>query len=241
VPIIAGLEPVSVSDIGEAGCVLAAGGGPIEVDSGGDIVHTLGLNDTGESFLVFGNAPGSSGNPALPSSCQSLQCRFAMRPSARNVGPGGAPYYFDPDVAIGYDYVLESGPNFASVSVPEQLPLGDDTFLLEVGQASFELLAGEQFDFTAIDDMGISEFTIRDIDPAEALDLDDPLAFVTGVTFVAQAEAEVTMTAIVPEPSGTVLAAAALSALLGLRRIGRRRRGVRSDHGRLRATICTGS
>jgi len=148
-----------------------------------------------------------------------------MIPSARNVGPGGAPYYFDPDVAIGYDYVLESGPNFASVTVPEQLPLGDDTFLLEVGQASFVLLAGEQFDLTAIDALGVAAFTIRDIDAAEGLDPDNPLAFVTGVTFVEEDEAEVTMTSIVPEPSSTVQILLGVTTLLALRRCKERRGG----------------
>lgn len=111
--------------------------------------------------------------------------------------------YVDPEIAIGYDYATDGGPNFAAVYIPTPLPGGDAEFLLEFGGQSFELAAGVAFDFTGVVPEGVAAFRIRGIDPAEAL---DPAghAFVIGLTFTAESANEfgikvVPITA-VPEP-----------------------------------------
>ncbi|MCP3870212.1 MAG: hypothetical protein GY703_19385 [Gammaproteobacteria bacterium] len=123
------------------------------------------------------------------------------------------PIFIDPDVAVGYDYEVVSGPNFASVEVPATSLL-DDTFTLTVpGFGPFLLQTGVAFDLTALDPLGFSSFRISDIDANEMLDPNDPLAFITGMTYVAGGIADVTMTPItefvppssVPEPPVVVL------------------------------------
>lgn len=99
-----------------------------------------------------------------------------------------APIFLDPVVATGFTYTQEAGlPGFASLIVPDALPLGDDSFLLEfnygAGSYSGTLLAGETFDFTLYNALGISSFILSGIDVAEMVDPTDP--FVVGVTFVA--------------------------------------------------------
>jgi hypothetical protein len=108
-------ENALVNGIGESQCEPAMASGPVEVNSSFDMAHTL--NTTAGSFLVLADAPGSLANPILPSSC-GIACQFNMVPGIANVGAGGTPLFFDPDVAIGYDYAVEMGSNFASVTVP---------------------------------------------------------------------------------------------------------------------------
>jgi hypothetical protein len=174
----------------------------------------------GRDLVVRADPPGGAFSPALPTSCASASCRFGLQPQGwLGVSPNGVPLYFDPDVATGYDYTLDPGdPLFASVMVPEPLPNGDESFTLHVGQQSFPLAAGEQFDLTQIAPLGVAAFSIRDIDPGEELDPEDPMAFVTGVTFMEERAANVTMTAFVPEPGATAAGVAVLGVLASLSR-----------------------
>ncbi|MCP5416241.1 MAG: PEP-CTERM sorting domain-containing protein [Chromatiaceae bacterium] len=144
-------------------------------------------------------------------------------------GIGGMfPIFIDPVVAVGYEYAVISGPNYASVLIPTALPNGDDEFLLSVpGFGDFVLNAGTPFDLTALNALGIDEFTITGIDTSELLDPNDPYAFVTGLTYVSGGVSNMTMTPItqnvptsgnVPEPSALALLAFAAFG------IGRRRR-----------------
>jgi len=125
--------------------------------------------------------------------------------------------FFDPDYAIGYDYSVD-GPNFASVLLPQ---VGDGLFDLyfKIG-GSFvfdqQLTAGEEFTFAP---GGVSRFRILGIEESAELDPDNPLAFVTGLTFTAPGSADVTMKAYLPEPSS-----ASLLLTVGLLRLARRRR-----------------
>jgi hypothetical protein len=181
----------------------------------------------GRDLVVRADPPGGAASPLLPTSCASASCRFGLEPQAwLGVSPNGVPLYFDPDVATGYDYTLDPGdPRFASVIVPAPLPNGDASFTLVVGEESIPLAAGEQIDLTQLDPLGVEAFSIRGIDPGEELDPEDPMAFVTGVTFMEERAANVTMTAVVPEPRAI---AAGLAALVGLQRLARRRRIARS-------------
>jgi hypothetical protein len=94
------------------------------------------------------------------------------------------PIFFDPIVAVGYDYSVTGGPLFASVLIPKALPGGDSNFLLELGSfGNFSLVAGTPFNLRLVNPLGFSDFRISGIDPNELLDPDNPFAFVTGITF----------------------------------------------------------
>jgi len=185
----------------------------------GHIFFPVRLTD-GRELMVRAQPVGASADPVLPTSCAGVSCRFGLQPQGwLGVSPNGVPLFFDPDVATGYDYTLDEGdPRFASVMVPEPLPNGDASFTLLVGEASFPLAAGEQFDLTQVDPLGVETFSIRDIDPGEELDPEDPMAFVTGITFMEERAANVTMTAVVPEPGALATAMAALGAIAALAR-----------------------
>jgi hypothetical protein len=193
----------------------AAGPDVFRGSNAGHVFFGVRLADGRDVLVRADPAEASAGSPALPTSCTGVSCRFGLQPQGwLGVTPGGVPLYFDPDVATGYDYTLDPGdPRFASVMVPEPLPNGDAHFTLHVGEQSFPLAAGEQFDLTQVDPLGVEAFSIRGIDPGEELDPEDPMAFVTGATFVEERAANVTMTAVVPEPGATALGAAALAAL----------------------------
>lgn len=93
--------------------------------------------------------------------------------------------YYDPPVS-GYEYAVGDGVmgRFESVLIPAPLAGGDDTFTLEFAGTSAELRAGTPFYFTDIVPGGIDRFRIVDIDPGEALDSENPEAFVSGLTFI---------------------------------------------------------
>jgi hypothetical protein len=101
-------------------------------------------------------------------------------------GVAGRPFtYYDPDLAVGYDYRISTGaPNFAAVQIPSPLTNGDEVFELSFGGQSYDLVAGEVFDFTSVVAEGVSSFRISGIDVAEGLDPLQPTAFVTGIVFI---------------------------------------------------------
>jgi hypothetical protein len=116
--------------------------------------------------------------------------------------------FFDPPIAVGYDYSVTGGPLFASVEIPGALAQGDSQFTLELpGFGNYSLLAGTPFDLLTINPLGFSNFRISGIDIAEMLDPTNTLAFVTGLGFTEAGTVNVTQTPIVqdvastPEPS----------------------------------------
>ncbi len=117
--------------------------------------------------------------------------------------------FFDPDPAIGYDYLV-TGSKFASVLLPA---VGESDYELYLwdGGWSFDanLTAGVEHEFAP---GGVARFAIRGIDPNANLDPEDPTAFVTGLTFTDPGEVDVTMTAYVPEPTTCLLLLAGLGA-----------------------------
>ncbi len=125
------------------------------------------------------------------------------------------PLFFDPPVAIGYEYEIQSGPSFASVLLPD---IGDGKYRLELWNGSawvdagIELEAGVSFDFLAqVSPDGVRKFRVVGIETSAALDPDDPTAFDTGLTYNACGELTLTQTSLsvdvpaVPEPGAVVL------------------------------------
>lgn len=118
--------------------------------------------------------------------------------------------FIDPEIAIGYDYLLESGPSITSVLLSPEF--GDglydlwsfDENLNDYFDSGIELIGGEEFMFSE----SVDKFRILGIEESEMLDPLDPEAFVTGLKFedigkVVMRQIPVTKT--VPEPSSLAL------------------------------------
>jgi len=85
--------------------------------------------------------------------------------------------FIDPPVAVGYDYIVDSGPNIASVLLPS---VGDGLFEILYGDITAQATAGDEFFFPT---GGVSRFSVRGIETSAGLDPSDPTAFVTGLRF----------------------------------------------------------
>ena len=92
--------------------------------------------------------------------------------------------FIDPDVAVGYDYIVNSGPDIASVLLPEgyddnlfDLFLWDDG-LMDWLDTGTDITGGVEYDFTS----PVDRFRIMGIDVSNMLE-PTPDAFVTGLTF----------------------------------------------------------
>lgn len=85
--------------------------------------------------------------------------------------------FIDPPVAVGYDYIVDSGPNIASVLLPS---VGDGLFEILYGDITAQATAGDEFLFPT---GGVSRFSVRGIETSAGLDPSDPTAFVTGLRF----------------------------------------------------------
>lgn len=121
----------------------------------------------------------------------------------------GLTYRIDPFVAAGYIYQIGAGdPKFASVSLPDIGNSSPYSLYLWNGSAwvfNTKLAANTVFDFGAL---GVDRFEVLGIDPSLGLDPNNPVAFVTSLTFAGPGTFTGTMTpvtvevaAAVPEPS----------------------------------------
>lgn len=148
-----------------------------------------------------------------------------------NIGNIEEAVYIDPLVAIGYDYVVDSGANFASVQLPTlgdglyDLWLWDDTFGSWV-DANVDLMGGLGYDFGG---EGVGAFRILGIEPGLGLDPYDTTAFVTGLWFAAPGlvsmrqipvtlETDELLQTAVPLPGALVLLAIGLLGLIAVRK-----------------------
>lgn len=135
--------------------------------------------------------------------------------------------FFDPDVAIGYEYEVLSEQVFASVLLPD---IGDGRFRLLLWNGSEwvdsgnELTAGVEFDFlTNISSSGVKKFRIGGIETSANIDPQDPLGFATGLAFLGGGELRMTQTALaisvpVPEPTTYAMLLSGLGLLMVRRR-----------------------
>tara|TARA_R110001583_G_scaffold194591_1_gene365867 strand:+ start:5505 stop:6710 length:1206 start_codon:yes stop_codon:yes gene_type:complete len=129
----------------------------------------------------------------------------------------------DPDVAIGYEYIVNSGPNVQSVILPTGYD--DDLFDIFTKDNGNWLLvesdwqAGVQYDFL----QSVSEFKIEGIDISNSVRPDDPLAFITQIAFDGSGFVDITQTPLtefvdVPEPQTLFMFSGALGILAFLRK-----------------------
>ncbi|MBF2057618.1 MAG: hypothetical protein IGQ45_10465 [Cyanobacterium sp. T60_A2020_053] len=157
-----------------------------------DLVNTSNVSERTPGLWSFsirsGVTPGQApSNPLLPVVTDSgFNFEYFIQNPVEFV-------FFDPIIAIGYDYIVNSGPNFSQVQVPMEVA-GDDgvyDILLPDGngnlvETDFAIQPNQIFDFTqnGFPD-GVASFGIRGIDENALLDPEDANAFVTGLQFTA--------------------------------------------------------
>ncbi|MBL8466525.1 nidogen-like domain-containing protein [Methyloversatilis discipulorum] len=169
------------------------------------------------SFAIRnGQLPGSSAsNPLMPvASDEGWNFDFNV--------VAGTPVFIDPDIAIGYDYIVNSGPSITSVLLPT---FGDGLYDLwlwngEAWVASGDVLSGG-VTFTFAE--AVTRFRILGIEEGAALDPLNPTAFVTGLTFsetgpVSMSQNPIVVTVPVPEPETYAMFLAGLGLIAAARR-----------------------
>jgi hypothetical protein len=161
-------------------------------DANGDFVETK------QMVLLATPAVGTEpGNPVIPPPGSELPgggWRLRCPCGVGTAGPPSRRRYFDPPVAIGYDFRADDNSigAFESALVPVALPGGDADFRIEFGGESAPIVAGTAFKFPA----PVREFRISDIEPTEGLTPTDPTAFVVGLTFTDDVAEDFTFTMI---------------------------------------------
>lgn len=165
----------------------------------------VGAGDPGlYSFAIReGDLPGSTAtNPLLPVVTEE-GFRFDL-----NIGDINRRIFIDPILAVGYDYSVQSGPNFSSVFLPTGI--GDDlydlfsfdTALNTYVDTGTDIAGGVVYDFAA---GGVNRFSIRGIETSANLDPNNPLAFVTGLTFASTGNAVVFQSPVVVNTDSTAV------------------------------------
>jgi len=112
-----------------------------------------------------------------------------------DVAPTEGPWWFDPAIAIGYDYRV-TGNTFKSVTMPGGNYGGPYEISVPDGSGGYTQLttlgADQTYNFPA----GVSEFRLMGIDASAGIDAADGAGFPTGLTFVTAASAQVEQTGI---------------------------------------------
>lgn len=174
--------------------------------------------DLSDEVLVS-TGSGSAEDPFMPISGEEVEgWNFAFEVVA------GQLQAIDPNVAVGYEYVVNSGPNVQSVVLPSGFDDNlFDIFTKDNGNwqlAADDWLAGDEFIFS----QAVTEFKVEGIDITNAIDPLDPQAFITQISFDDSGFVDMTQTPItqyvtdVPEPQTLFIFAGALSTLALMRR-----------------------
>ena len=167
--------------------------------------HCFDVNESGNSS---GNntAGNNQTNPIMPVNCS--QINWDVGPSNVTIddcwnqtnsfwfffNQSGVSVWIDPVVAVGYDYVVYSGPSIVSVEIP--VGYGDDVFDLYVfwnngwHDSGFDIYGGVPYTFST----PVERMSIRGIEASEMLDPNDPTAFVSALTFQTSGTVLMTMT-----------------------------------------------
>jgi hypothetical protein len=137
----------------------------------------------------------TASNPLMPVVTEAgWVFEFGVEPGQR--------VFVDPDVAIGYDFIVDGGPNIASILLPM---VGDGSYDLWLWngtdwvQSGDVLTAGVEYAFLT----GQQRVRILGIEIEANVDPTNPTAFVTGLTFDAAGQVslrQVAVTVAVPEP-----------------------------------------
>lgn len=150
-----------------------------------DVVDLANTSNTGEEgiwsfsfrdgeFLEPGVTPE---NPILPLSEDEDGWAFDFNVDFDEI------VFIDPDVAVGYDYFVDSGSNFASVILPDGFNANYELWLMGANGWEFSQFLDANFRHFFGPD-GVSEFRILGIDTSNMVDPTDSTAFVTGLSFI---------------------------------------------------------
>ncbi len=115
----------------------------------GSIALIGGINPLpAQGIIAVPVPPGQTpGNPLLPTTTPGVPGFNFQNFTVGNNGLGTTnPIFIDPDVAVGYDYLVTGGPLFASVLIPNALPKGDSNFLLDLGVSGIFSLFADPWD-----------------------------------------------------------------------------------------------
>jgi Nidogen-like/PEP-CTERM motif len=135
--------------------------------------------------------------------------------------------FIDPVIAVGYDYIVTSGPNIRTVLLPTGV--GDDIYRLWLWDGTQWIDTGTDLVGGTIHDFGVggvNRFRITGIETNAGLDPNNTSAFVTGLTFEGTGSVQMNMvpitfdtgTAAVPEPSALLIVLLGLAGLIAVRR-----------------------
>ena len=168
--------------------------------------NNTGGNNTGGNNTAGNNTGGNSQtNPIMPVNCSQIAWNASMNVTINDClnqtnsfwfffNQSGAVVWIDPIVAVGYDYIVYSGPSIVSVEIP--LGYGDDVFDLYVfwnngwHDSGFDIYGGVTYTFST----PVERMSIRGIEASEMLDPNDPTAFVSALTFQTSGTVLMTMT-----------------------------------------------
>lgn len=177
------------------------------LDTGIFLANMRGL--TAGGGVVF-DGPGSSpDDPLLPVPGDDPSDGFDFQIFVGDAGIGTDPterIFFDPDVAIGYEFTS----NLAVTSLQVTSDLGDGIYSLDVWDGSIYLsladfMVNEIVDFTSLA-FDVFQWRIGGIETSAMVDPTDPTAFVFGLTFASAGSLKLNQTPITefvdPNPGG---------------------------------------